>query len=1006
MKKSKKIFLLTVMVTLLLLCFAFGASAESHTYGDFIYELTESHYGYNDLVIITGYSGEENSVTIPSKIDGYDVVMISENAFNGNQNIVEIVVPSTVIYVDEEAFEGCTALEVVTIEGYNTFIMTYAFRNCTALNNIYIKGKNVHIGGFAFYNTAFWNDESNWEEGLLYLDNYLLSADPTAVDGKLEISEGTLGIAGGAFQNCAFLTEVVIPEGTTVIGEGCFGYCVALREVSLASTVSFIDYGAFEGCVNLKSINIPKSTAYIGEDAFSSCFSLESIEIQNSITVLGEKSIGYTYYTVSDLERYVEIVQEGLIKSNNGEDTTELENELHSLINICTEYKEGSSIFTCRFGSYTFENAVVTDIIMGVPEINGVNGSTAQTYAEENGLDFIAVSTEESFNIDFAYTFNPAYTEIIITGYTGSKENVVIPSEIEGIEVVGIGMAAFSDENSENFQIIKSVVIPDTVTKIGKAAFMECLNLQNINIPDGVTSIDEACFAHCFSLKSLEIPDTVTKIGTGAFLMCLSLEDISIPDNVESIDDLTFSYCFSLNNIEIPNAVTKIGADAFSYCFSLENLELQDSIESVGAMAFYNCLLLDNAYIYSKDVEIDEKTFGFVDTVIDETKISKKEFVEKYCEALKYSIMGQTDEFDAIRAEIEDCMIMYDEPLVNVSCTIYGYTASTAHVYADENVINFIPLDSECEHENTEIKNAKSATCTEEGYTGDTYCMACSEKIETGTVIEKLGHSHIPKVTTEATCTEEGVLTYSCSCGDSYTEKIEKIAHTEVIDKAVAASCTETGLTEGKHCSTCGTVIVEQYIVEKTAHTEVIDKAVAASCTETGLTEGKHCSACGTVIVEQYIVEKTAHTEVIDKAVVASCSGTGLTEGKHCSACGTVIIEQSIISATGHKFSNYKSNNDAACESDGTKTAFCDNGCGVKDTVIDKGSAIGHKYGKDGICISCSDYNKSYDENIKTDNCSCNCHKNGFMSFIWKILLFFYKLFKINPVCDCGIAHY
>ena len=173
-----------------------------------------------------------------------------------------------------------------------------------------------------------------------------------------------------------------------------------------------------------------------------------------------------------------------------------------------------------------------------------------------------------------------------------------------------------------------------------------------------------------------------------------------------------------------------------------------------------------------------------------------------------------------------------------------------------------------------------------------------------------------------ATCSSEGEMIRYCSCGESQSKTVSMLAHNEVIDEAVEASCGKAGLTKGKHCSVCDTVIVAQEEIPAKTHiyddeydaicnicdhkrdvncphdeTKILE-AKSASCTETGLTEGLKCEKCGETLTAQETVPMTEHTEsswIVDEEATQNKDGKRHTE---CTVCGQTMKEE-ILYATG-----------------------------------------------------------------------------------------------------------
>lgn len=227
-------------------------------------------------------------------------------------------------------------------------------------------------------------------------------------------------------------------------------------------------------------------------------------------------------------------------------------------------------------------------------------------------------------------------------------------------------------------------------------------------------------------------------------------------------------------------------------------------------------------------------------------------------------------------------------------------------------------------HLHKETKNQKAATCTEDGYTGDIYCSDCGTKLESGTVINKLGHTWDNGVITkEATETEEGIKTYTCkTCGETKTESIPVTSHhwdQGTITKK--ATCTENG-EKTYHCTDeeCDKTYVETIPATGHQHTELRDKK-AATCEEDGYSGNTYCKDCGQLISKGAVVKATGHSWDSGKVTeAATCKKEG-TKTYTCKNCGETKTES--IPKTEHQWDNGKVTKEATCKEEGSKTYTC-----------------------------------------------------------------------------------
>ena len=232
-----------------------------------------------------------------------------------------------------------------------------------------------------------------------------------------------------------------------------------------------------------------------------------------------------------------------------------------------------------------------------------------------------------------------------------------------------------------------------------------------------------------------------------------------------------------------------------------------------------------------------------------------------------------------------------------------------------------------CEHMNVEVKNSNKPSCTEEGYTGDTYCKDCGTKLSSGKTIAKTEHTwDSGKITKAATCTESGTKTYTCTnCNTTKTEEIPATGNHQNTElrNVKEATCAQEGYTGDTYCKDCGTKLSSGTAIAKTDHTWDSGKVTkAATCTESG-TKTYTCTSCNTTKTEEIPATGNHQNTELRNVKEATCAQEGYTGDTYCKDCGTKLASGKIIAKTDHIWDTGRITKAATCKESGTKTYTC-----------------------------------------------------------------------------------
>lgn len=622
--------------------------------------------------------------------------------------------------------------------------------------------------------------------GILALTLVFGAAALPAAEGGLTFFDSAISASAETYGD---YTYTVNSDGTVTITD----YSGKDTVISIPSAingkkVTSIGDKAFQTCSILTSITIPNSVNSIGDRAFYCCDSLTSITIPNSVT-----SIGASAFSKCTSLKSIAIPSS----------VTSIGDYTFSECTSLTSITIPSSVTS--IGNWMFSKC---SSLTSIKIPNSVTSIGIWAFMDCTSLASITIPNSVTDIGPSAFNGCTSLTSITVDPNNknySSKDNVLFNKN-------KTKLIQYPTGNTRT-----AYTIPNSVTSIEERAFEDSTNLTNVTIPNSVTNIDDFAFSGCTGLTSITIPNSVTSIGPFAFSKCTSLKSITIPKSVTSIGDYAFSECNSLTSITvdsnneeysskdgalfdksgtklirypagntrtaytIPNSVTKIAPYAFSDCSSLKNITVPSSMDSIGANVFADCTSLTSITISDGVASIGDAAF-------------------KGCKNLTSVTIPKSVK------------------------SIGTYAFSMCNGISDVNYTG-----TKEEWDKISIARGNNVLKKSVHYNYD----------------PNHKHSYTSKVTKAATCKETGVKTFTCSCGESYTETIAKTDHTAVIDKAVAATCTTDGKTEGSHCSVCGEVIKAQTVVTAKGHSYgnwTVTKP--ATVNEQGV-ETRQCTVCG-----------------------------------------------------------------------------------------------------------------------------------------------------------------
>lgn len=452
------------------------------------------------------YEGNNSDVTIPEGVE-----CITWRAFEKNNSIKRVILPSTIKELRQKAFSECEELEHIEFRVMPENYTGCAFCNCKKLNDTIIHGDT-------------------------------LIRVPRSTSGKYVIPKGIVNIGKGAFCDCANITELVITPGVKSIEELAFNGLVNLRSILISASVESIEERAFIDCGKVEKITIDKSN--LKYDSRDDCNAIVETKLNriifgcsktvfvDTITSIGEHAFSYCS-KLKELTLPNTITE---VKSYAFENCDNLKiAELPSSLKLV----EGFIFQECKN---------LKEVILN----EGIENIDFAAFYECDNL--VSINIPNSFIPEDLLFSDCCFNEIVKSVKTPVFNDhlfISLPQSFSGHYVIPEGITCVNEYAFYGCENLTGVTFPDSIKEVSQSAFEKCSNLAKIIGSNAISVIRRFAFEECQELSSIELPN-IERIEDKAFLNCSKLSNIVLNDNV-TISDNPFRGCPIVNIQTINN---------------------------------------------------------------------------------------------------------------------------------------------------------------------------------------------------------------------------------------------------------------------------------------------------------------------------------------------------------------------------------------------------------------------------------------------------------------------